>query len=149
MGRFVGTVEYLADVDVRALAEWLTPIPAGKWPSDSSLIIVGWHGFPFRVAQIVDEVLALFPPGSAADGLMVSIVLPGRSIPPRIDDQPPNWLCRVYVPLLTNPESQLIVGEQAYHMEVGKAYRVNTEAIHSLVNGGTSPILHFICDIKI
>lgn len=51
---------------------------------------------------------------------------------------------KIHVPLFTNPECFFVVGGQSFHMEVGKAYEVNNNDIHSAVNGGDTDRIHLI-----
>lgn len=152
--RFTGTVEYLADVDAGPTVAWIAAIPLQDWHQQSRTELrpammtdLAWHGFGEIVAPVVNEIMEHFP-GCRADQRMLSAVMPGHFIEPHTDSQPANWLCRVHVPLISNDESSFIVGDKAHHLEPGKAYRVNTEAVHLVENAGKTPRVHFMFDIK-
>lgn len=155
--RFTGTVEYLADADVQPLVAWITAIPFEDWPQQPRLADGGlrpamvsdpaWHGMEQIAQPYIDQVLALFPAGSRAERLMVSVVMPGHAIQPHIDAQPPYWLCRVHLPLTTNEESRFVVGAEHQQMAVGSVYRVNTEVEHSVENAGSTPRIHLMFDV--
>lgn len=157
MMRFVGSVEYLADVDIGKVAAWIAAIPFEDWHQQHRLADgqirpammtdLGWHGFGAMVAPIVESLMGHFP-GCTPDQRMLSVVMPGHSIEPHTDSQPPNWICRVHVPLTSNPESRFIVGGDAHHLEPGHAYKVNTLAVHSVENDGTMPRTHFMFDVR-
>lgn len=49
---------------------------------------------------------------------------------------------RVHIPIHTNDSSNWMVDSEEFHMEVGKAYLVNTSLPHSVINNGTSDRIH-------
>lgn len=87
-------------------------------------------------------------PGCEIAGLGVFTLVPGQTHPMHKDVQPPEWLARVHVPLITNPGAVLIMDDGEHHLEVGKAYRMNTLANHTVENRGEETRVHFIFDIK-
>lgn len=156
LARFAGTVESLGLVASEALAAWAAAIPFAEWPQQhhrneplrpAMVSSPDWRGFGEVRAPVVTEVLRWFP-DCAADTFLLSVVMPGQAIESHTDGQPPNWLCRVHVPLATNSQSQFLVGGIAHHLAVGFAYRVNTEAVHSVENAGPTARVHFLFDVK-
>ena len=153
LSRFTGTVEYLADVDVRAAQEWVAGIDYAEWPNyvpdapwQGFVKDEQWHGFLDVVSSIIWE-LHEHLPSRMVNNLLLSAVAPGYTIPPHTDEQGERWLCRVHVPLVVSEDSRFEVGGEAHRMEVGKAYRVNTEVEHSVTNDGTTPRIHFMFDV--
>lgn len=157
MPRFTGSVELLAPVaDVEPLVEWITAIPFEDWPQQTRLedsairpamvTDLMWHGFASHALPYIEQVMPQFT-GARATNVMLTVVMPGHSIPPHIDQQPPQWLGRVHVPLTTNDESQFIVAGEHHHMAVGCAYLVNTEVLHSVANDGVTPRIHLMFDV--
>jgi len=108
---------------------------------------LGWFNFGTLCEPVVSDVMVHFP-GCTVYQRMLSVVMPGNYIEPHRDQQAPYWLCRVHVPLATNDRSDFIVDGQSHHMEVGKAYRVNTLAEHSVINDGDSPRVHLMWDVR-
>lgn len=157
MERFAGTVARLGAVEPSAIVDWITAIPFEEWPQQTRLEDGGlrpamvkdpaWHGFDEFARPLVDAVVAEHFNGRAASNVMLTVVMPGHSIPPHVDEQPPNWQCRVHVPLTTNPVSRFVVGAEHHHMEVGMAYQVNTEVEHSVANDGDTPRVHLMWDV--
>lgn len=156
--RFGGTCEEVADIDVSAVAEWIAGIDFQTWPQQHRLddgklrpamaCDPAWFGFKAITDPCVDLLMRLFP-GCIADTRMLSAVMPGHEIPPHMDTQSSNWRCRVHLPLMTNDQSAFIVGGVHHHMLIGKAYRVNTEAEHSVSNHGLTPRVHFMFDVRL
>lgn len=156
LARFDGTVDFLRAVDVADIVDWISAIPFQDWHQQTPLgdgqlrpammTDPAWHGFGAVVAPAIAEILEMFP-GCAARQIMLSVVMPGHAIEPHRDQQPPAWLCRVHCPLTSNPRSRFIVGGIDHHLEVGSAYRVNTEIEHAVANDGASPRTHLMTDI--
>ena len=55
---------------------------------------------------------------------------------------------KIHVPLETNPQATLTVGDTAFHLEVGSAYEVNNMAPHGAFNGGMHDRIHFIFEVS-
>jgi hypothetical protein len=106
-----------------------------------------WHGFKDRTDLIVSQIMAWLPRHVSYNRLL-SVVMPGHSIEPHRDLQSPDWDCRVHVPLVSNPQSRFIVNGHDYVLTPGLAYRVNTEAEHSVTNDGATPRIHFMFDVR-
>lgn len=157
--RFTGTVEALSPIDASGMAAWIAAIPFSAWPQGphspdeagnyTPTMVQGleWRGIRAFAEPIVAAAMAHFP-GCEAYNHLLSVVMPGNSIPPHVDHQPSDWITRVHVPLTTNPDSRFIVGGIAHAMQVGLCYRVNTLAEHSVENAGATPRIHFMTDIR-
>jgi len=153
--RFRGTVEQLGPVPVGALVEWVSAIPFAAWPQQAPIdaglrpAMVNdptWHGFYAVTDHIVKLCQAYAPRGTRPTQRLLSVVMPGHGIPPHVDKVSPRWWGRVHVPLLTDPASLFIVGQEAHHLEPGFAYAVNVLAEHSVENHGATPRVHFMAD---
>lgn len=157
MKRFTGTVELLGPVGVEPLIEWLTSIPWEEWPQQKRLAdgrirpaMVNdplWHDFYSVTTNPVKQAQAYVPRRSRPGQRLLSVVMPGHSIPPHVDKHGPTWWGRVHMPLTSDPASRFLVGGNAYHLEPGYAYAVNTMAEHSVTNeGGAMPRVHLVVD---
>ena len=143
-------------VDARAAADWIAAIDFADWPQQNRLADgqvrpamvtdLSWHGFGAATDGLLCECLKQFP-GCVGLDRMLSAVMPGHDIPPHTDNQNERWVCRVHVPLLTNPQAFFVVEDKPYHLEVGKAYLVDTRRMHAVINGGTTPRIHFMFDV--
>lgn len=176
MKRFDGLCEELCAIDVSAFVDWITAIPFEDWPQQSRLADgqirpamvttkLHWHDFGLKMLDAHDGVGdALIARGHFSFGYyndMLSVVMPGHSIEPHQDKQPFEWLARIHVPLTTNPKSVYIAEDTKpappefttfkkykFHMEVGKAYLINTLAKHEIRNDGDTPRIHLMFDVK-
>lgn len=152
----------LGPVDHTQMAQWISAIPFGEWPQQhrledgkirpSMVTDQFWHNFGGESHVVVRHVMAAhFLDGLDDDRMsyqrMLSVVMPGHSIPPHVDGQSKNWICRVHVPLLTNSKSWFWVEGRPISMEPGFAYRVDTTKEHAVTNDGDTPRIHFMFDV--
>jgi aspartyl/asparaginyl beta-hydroxylase (cupin superfamily) len=128
-----------------------------------------WFGFGARTFALVQRILWLLPrldtarvallergapwppeePGELEDyGRMLSVVMPGHAIDEHRDEQPPEWVTRIHVPLATNPLAVMVVDGQPEHLPVGWAYLIDTRALHAIRNRGSTPRIHFMFDVR-
>ena len=145
-----------AAVDVADLTAWIGSIDWTDWPQQNKpgqelkpamVTDPGWHGFGEHTEAIVAELMACFP-ACEDHQRMLSVVMPGHSIEPHRDEQAPAWKTRVHVPLLTNSRALFITDDHADVMRVGLAYRVDTRRTHAVHNGGMTPRVHFMFDVR-
>jgi len=152
--------------DLRPVINWLLAIPLSSWPKQSSghpamINDIEWPGLvqsmtPHGLGDITNDLVGVLTKRLAsrlvARGTnyqrMLSVVMPGESIPEHADRQEPGWLTRVHVPLLTNPHAVFAIDGEANHLEVGRAYLVDTTVMHSVSNGGITSRVHFMFDVR-
>lgn len=163
-------VRHLMAVDVRSMVEWIQAIPFEEWPQQHRLedgkirpamvTDMQWCGFSVYAAGVLMKLLGLAKAVGLPDfncrNYMLSVVMPGHSIDPHADQQPPGWITRVHVPLLTNPKASFVVAQERLpsdksdwidHMEVGHAYLVDVTKPHVVENNGPTPRIHFMFDV--
>ena len=145
-----------AAVDVAELIAWVGGIDWVDWPQQNKpgaelkpamVTDPQWHGFEQRTDPLVAELMAYFP-DCEDHQRMLSVVMPGHSIEPHKDEQAPAWKTRVHVPLVTNSRALFITDDDADVMRPGGAYLVNTRAMHAVHNGGETPRVHFLFDVR-
>ena len=51
---------------------------------------------------------------------------------------------RIHIPLITNPDCRMVIGDQCHHLEVGKIYWTDTTIKHTAFNAGTRPRIHIM-----
>ncbi|MES2342324.1 MAG: aspartyl/asparaginyl beta-hydroxylase domain-containing protein [Pseudomonadota bacterium] len=138
------------------MAAWIAAIPFADWPQQTRLTDgqlrpamvsdLAWHGF----GEVTEELVRFFGrqlPWMPYNRLL-SVVMPGAGIDPHRDQQAPEWITRVHVPLLTNKSAWLDCGGKSFNLKVGYAYEVNTEAVHAARNEGETPRVHLMIDYK-
>ena len=145
-----------AAVDVADLVEWIGGIDWMDWPQQNlpggelkpaMMTDLGWHGFGARTDRVVAALMAYFH-GCEDHQRMLSVVMPGHTIEPHRDEQAPAWKTRVHVPLTSNDRALFILDNDMGVMRPGNAYLVDTRAIHAVHNGGDTPRVHFMFDVR-
>lgn len=149
--------ELFGAVDAIVLTDWIAAIPFEEWPQQHRLADgqvrpamqtdLAWHGFGAIAEPVVNAIMQEHFPGCVAYQRMLSVVMPGHSIPPHCDEQAKSWISRVHVPLTSNAKSRFIVGGEDHVLAPGFAYRVNTRAEHAVTNDGETPRMHFMFDV--
>ena len=139
----MNAIEKLADVDVDALVAWV----AGVDPCDFRMFAdPAWGGCAERCRPIAEALVAAHFPGCRVSGVGLFVLAPGQTHPAHRDEQPPEWVTRVHVPVLTNPLATATVDSGTLHLDVGCAYTFDTRQTHSVSNDGTTPRVHLVFD---
>jgi aspartyl/asparaginyl beta-hydroxylase (cupin superfamily) len=70
----------------------------------------------------------------------------GRIVPHR--DAHPSFAAghRIHVPLATNPRVRFMIDGRVCPMEIGRAYEINNQKVHSVMNKGDTDRINFIFD---
>ena len=136
-------IEPFAAVDVSELAAWLRTVPLADWPKMADPDSLGAGN---RIRAIADRLMIEFP-GCSLSGVGLFLLAPGQHHPPHEDIQPPNWVTRVHVPVVTNRHAIAITPDGAIHMEAGVAYTFDTRATHAVRNDGSEPRVHMVFDV--
>ena len=157
LSRFSGYLEPFVAINPTSMVEWIKSISFDEWPQQRNpasapwmpamLTNHTWHNFGDYVKPIETELMVHFP-GCRAEQQMLSVVIPGEHIWPHRDQQPPEWICRIHVPLITNDKAFMIMDDGSHNMEVGMSYRINTLATHAIRNDGDIPRIHFMMDVR-
>lgn len=145
--------------DVSAIRAWLDPIPWEAWPQQKPIngqlrpAMVndpGWYGFGAAVANLLTslgpDAMFFVGPDVTLRNPVLSVVMPGHSIPKHVDAQTGGWVYRLHVALRTNPEAVFVTDQGATHMLEGGIYRVDTRAPHAIYNHGDEPRVHLMVD---
>jgi hypothetical protein len=51
---------------------------------------------------------------------------------------------RIHIPVVTNPNSWLLIDEEVYKLNVGKAYLTNTKLKHTAINADNEKRIHIV-----
>ncbi len=142
-------------VEVSGMVAWIAAIPFESWPQQRRLADgklrpamvtdLAWHGFGDVAWPIVSQ---LGFDETQAHQLMLSVVMPGHSIPLHRDEQARGWLFRVHIPLLTNSKAVMTIDGKRHKLKVGTSYKINTKAEHAIENRGSNARVHFMFDIR-
>lgn len=149
-----------AQVDVADLAAWIAGIDFALWPQQHRLedgklrpamvTDLAWHGFGERTDAFSKEIARgyLKAAHKVVYNRMLSVVMPGHSIPPHVDAQESDWIRRIHVPLVTNEKAYMIIDGVAEHWRAGQVYFIDTRVEHAIRNDGDTPRIHFMFDVR-
>ena len=88
-----------------------------------------------------------YPPGGTIIRAMAAKLLAGGRILPHRDSHPSFGAGhRIHVPIATNPRVRFMIDGRPYQLEVGQAYEINNQKIHSVMNKGDTDRINFIFD---
>lgn len=148
-------IELIGSIDVDEMARWITAISFDEWPQQHRLedgkirpamqTDLYWHGFREQLLPVLwslaFSVVDIYQP-------MLSVVMPGHSIPAHIDEQAPYFAFRIHVPIVTNAQAFMTIADKEYHLAAGKAYAINTRISHAIANRGDTPRIHLMFDVR-
>jgi hypothetical protein len=137
-------ISKFARVDVSALAAQIEAIPISEWPKmvDPDSLGLG------DAVRAVAVVLKSHFPGCIYSGIGLFLLVPGQAHPAHTDVQPPEWVTRVHVPVITNDKATATTDDGTIHMRAGVAYRFDTRRMHAVRNDGDAPRVHLVFDMR-
>src|SRR4029453_18434342 len=78
---------------------------------------------------------------------MAAKLMPGGLILPHRDSHPSFAAGhRIHVPIATNPRVRFMIDGRPVSLQVGEAYEINNQKVHSVMNKGATDRIHFIFD---
>jgi hypothetical protein len=144
-------------VTLQRVVHWIEAIPFESWPQQHRLLDgrlrpamvtdLSWMSFGERTDELVRDATPPAMRRFRSCNRLLSVVMPGATIDPHVDELGADWMIRIHVPLLTNPDAIFISGDVVHRMEVRRAYEVDTRARHSVWNSGPTPRVHLMFDL--
>jgi len=154
------TITELCLVDpsrLTTLTKWALGLQHEDWPQQEKLrpsfhlpaVVsdLNWHNFGFMVAGIVTEIMEGFEGYVACEYHLANLVA-GQTMVTHTDQQTDEWIARVHVPILSNPECWMSYGDSKQHLKPGFAYLVNANVPHGGANLGVTDRIHFFFDVR-
>lgn len=119
-----------------------------KWPELAVLKEPGWDRLSDVAVPLMNDIIrAHYPPGGTIIRAMAAKLLAGGKITPHVDRHPSFHAGhRIHVPITTNPRVRFMIDGQPYQFEPGKAYEINNQKMHSVMNKGNEDRITFIFD---
>ncbi|MEM9690030.1 MAG: aspartyl/asparaginyl beta-hydroxylase domain-containing protein, partial [Pseudomonadota bacterium] len=88
-----------------------------------------------------------YVPGGTIIRAMAAKLTAGTTITPHTDAHPSfKYSHRIHVPITTNRKVRFMIDGRPHRLEVGKAYEVNNQKRHGVINGGDEDRITFIFD---
>ena len=118
------------------------------WPDVAISRMQGWERLANAAQPLMDDILRrYYPPGGVILRAMAARLKAGGSIAPHVDSLPSFRAGhRIHAPLLTHSGVRFTIDGQPCKMEVGRAYEINNQLAHSVLNTGPQDRIHFIFD---
>lgn len=119
-----------------------------KWPELEVLKEPGWERLADVAVPLMNDIIRdHYPPGGTIIRAMAAKLLAGGKITPHVDRHPSFHAGhRIHVPITTNPRVRFMIDGQPYQFEPGKAYEINNQKMHSVMNKGKDDRITFIFD---
>jgi aspartyl/asparaginyl beta-hydroxylase (cupin superfamily) len=118
------------------------------WPVVEVTRQPGWDRLAGAAVPLMHEIIRrAYPPGGTVVRAMVAKLLAGAKILPHRDSHPSfSYGHRIHVPITTNPRVRFMIDGRPYQMEIGQAYEINNQKVHSVMNKGAEDRISFIFD---
>lgn len=118
------------------------------WPNIEISKESAWDMMFDEAMPLMHSILKEFyPPGGTIVRAMAAKLLSGGIIKPHVDQHPSFHAGhRIHIPITTNPRVRFMIDGQPYQLEVGKAYELNNQKTHSVMNKGKEDRITFIFD---
>ena len=118
------------------------------WPALEVGKQPGWDRLAGTAVPLMHEIIRQwYPPGGTIIRAMAARLLAGGRILPHRDSHPSFAAGhRIHVPIVANPRVRFMVDGRPYQFEVGQAYEINNQKVHSVMNKGDADRINFIFD---
>jgi len=119
-----------------------------SWPDIVVSKEPGWARLADVALPLMDDIISrLYPPGGTVIRAMAAKLLAGKKITPHVDKHPSfHKGHRIHVPITTNSRVRFMIDGQPYQLQVGQAYELNNQKMHSVMNKGKEDRITFIFD---
>jgi quercetin dioxygenase-like cupin family protein len=118
------------------------------WPAVDVTKEPGWNRLADKAVPLMHQIIRnWYPPGGTIIRAMAAKLLAGGRILPHRDSHPSFGAGhRIHVPIVTNPRVRFMIDGRPYQLEVGQAYEINNQKVHSVMNKGDADRINFIFD---
>ncbi|WP_339670503.1 aspartyl/asparaginyl beta-hydroxylase domain-containing protein [Dasania marina] len=136
--------------DVHTLTESVVMIfTDGKgWPNIEVSKESGWDLLADVAMPLMHRIIEEFyPPGGTIIRAMAAKLLVGGVIKPHVDAHPSFHVGhRIHIPITTNSRVRFMIDGKPNRLAVGRAYEINNQNQHSVMNKGKEDRITFIFD---
>ena len=119
-----------------------------RWPQIEVSKQSAWERLSDTALPIMKSILKdFYPEGGLVVRAMAAKLVSGGIIMPHFDNHPSFLIGhRIHVPITTNSRVRFMIDGKPYRFEVGKAYELNNQKQHSVMNKGSEDRITFIFD---
>lgn len=118
------------------------------WPEIELVKEPGWDRLADVAVPVMHDIIDRhYPKGGTIIRAMAAKLLAGGKIKPHSDTHPSFHVGhRIHVPITTNQRVRFMIDGRPHKLEVGKAYEINNQKNHSVMNKGAEDRITFIFD---
>jgi hypothetical protein len=118
------------------------------WPEGEVHHEAGWEHLAVTAMPLVNEIIeTYYAKGGIVIRAMAARLIAGGRINPHIDALKSFHMShRIHVPITSNPAVRFMIEGKPYPFEVGKAYEINNQKKHSVLNMSKEDRISFIFD---
>jgi hypothetical protein len=118
------------------------------WPDIEVRREAGWDLLAEQAIPLMHRILEdHYPPGGTIIRAMAARLPSGATIKPHRDKHPSfHYGHRIHIPITSNPRVRFMIDGRPYKMQIGKAYEINNQRQHSVMNKGSEGRVNFIFD---
>lgn len=119
-----------------------------SWPELEVIKEPGWDHLAAVAVPVMHNIIDRhYPKGGTIIRAMAAKLLAGGKIAPHTDTHPSFHIGhRIHVPITTNNRVRFMIDGRPYRFEIGKAYEINNQKNHSVMNKGAEDRITFIFD---
>jgi hypothetical protein len=133
---------------VHLQTESLVMVFCDGWPELTVTREPAWQALRETAVPLMRQIINdCYPAGGQIIRAMAAKLKAGGVISPHRDTHPSfTHSHRIHVPISTNPGVRFMINGRPYRFEVGKAYEINNQQNHSVMNSGSEDRITFIFD---
>lgn len=134
--------------EVHYQTESLVMVFCDGWPDLEVKREAAWDALQETAVPLMQQIIGShYAPGGTIIRAMAAKLKAGGVITPHRDSHPSFVHShRIHVPITTNPGVRFMINGRPYRFEVGKAYEINNQKNHSVMNNGSEDRITFIFD---
>lgn len=136
------------DVHYQTQSLMMLFVETENWPNIEVSKHSGWDVMAEAALPLMKSILSQFyPPGGTVIRAVAAKLVPGGLITPHYDKHPSFHAGhRIHIPITTNSRVRFMIDGKPYRFQVGKAYELNNQKHHSVMNKGKEDRITFIFD---
>lgn len=119
-----------------------------EWPELVIRKMPGWDRLAEAAVPVMHGIIGEhYPPGGTVIRAMAAKLLSGGKISPHQDTHPSfHRGHRIHVPITSNSRVRFMIDGRPHRLQVGRAYEINNQKTHSVMNKGKEDRITFIFD---
>ena len=134
--------------DVHRKTSSLMLVFCDGWPEIKVTKEEAWDRLAKVAVPVMQDVINRFyEPGGTIIRAMAAKLHAGERISPHVDKHPSFHIAhRIHIPITTNEHVRITIAGRPYELQLGRAYEVNNQSTHSVMNRGKDDRITFIFD---